>query len=191
VKRFATIRVCALLICVAHIATYAAESVRVTSGALSFGWSEGELDIEGVAGFSLHAPLSASSGNYGPFNQCAFDFCPPGTDVSLHAFWSTPDLSGSVTLRGQNYALGQEGEGGMVGHVEFAGHVVLPEYTSNGTAQISAPFSFEATLTPELPDGSGQPETVSGQGVATLSLTASADRTTWRIDSTVYRFQKK
>ena len=182
--------VCGVLFFATVVPTHAADSVRVTSGALTFGRSNGELDVEGTAHLSMTARLSAASGNYDPFNQCFFDFCPPGTDVSLHAFWSTPDLNGSVTLRGHDYALGKEGDGGIVGHVEFDGHVVLPEYTPDGTAEVSAPFSFQSALTPELPDGSGETEALTGHGTATLSLTMAADGSTWRIDATVYTFEK-
>ena len=192
-NRTSLFAVCGILFFATQIPTHAAHAVRVTSGALTFGDSAGQLNVEGTANLSMSAPLSAASGNYAPFNQCFFDFCPPGTDVSLHAFWSTPDLSGSVTLRGDDYVLGKEGEGGIVGHIQFDGHIVLPEYTADGTTDFSAPFVFEAALTPELPDvpGGGETEALTGHGTATLSLRMAADGSTWRIDAIVYAFEKR
>jgi hypothetical protein len=43
-------------------------------------------------------------------------------------------VGGSATLRGQDYVLGIEGDGGGMAIITFDGSVILPDFNSSGTA---------------------------------------------------------
>src|SRR5438067_5153242 len=88
------------------------DGTRVTSGAMVFGSDTGEITMSGQSGFTESARVSVSGGVYDPWNQCSVPECPPGTQVSLHAFWTGLDLVGTASLRGRDYALGDEGPDG-------------------------------------------------------------------------------
>jgi hypothetical protein len=77
-----------------------------------------------------------------------------------------------------------------MGEVVFSGSVVLPELTQSGTADVSAPFSFEGRMAPHDPSGSTEPETLFGSGTATLHLQLNFDGSTWMIAGATYQFAR-
>ena len=66
------------------------------------------------------------------------------------------------------------------------GSVVLPEFTSSGTADASAPFTFDGQLHVEA---TGETEPITGGGTATLHLRYSAEGPNWVVDSATYQFE--
>jgi hypothetical protein len=166
----------------------ASEGTRITSGAMHFEDTVGGITLEGESGFRMGAGVSVGGGVYDPWTQCSLPDCRPGTEVSLFAHWSGLDLSGTLSLRGKTYVLGQEGEGGAFGSVEFDGSVILPEFTSSGTAEVAAPFLFSGQVAPENPSGLIEFEPISGSGVATLFLSIGYDGTSWIVDRATYEF---
>jgi hypothetical protein len=168
----------------------AADGTRVASGALDFGTTVGRMDVRGQSGLRLQTSVDVSGGVYNPWNQCSDPECPPGTAVSLYAYWSGGDLTGTLNWRGDSYRLGSEGAGGAWGIAEFEGSVILPEFTDSGTAEVSAPFTFSGQFTPENPGGPTHTEPLVGSGTATLTLEVNYDGSSWQIVRTLYEFTR-
>jgi hypothetical protein len=163
------------------------DGTRVTSGTLTFASQQGQIDAGGQADFSMQAFVDSSSGIFDFEDTCnAGPLCQPGTQVSLGARWNGIDLRGTATLRGRHYILGGEGDGHALGDAKFDGTVTMPDFTSSGIAQVSAPFSFSGELTPD--GGSADPLT--GSGIATIDLKESPDGTSWTMTSATYEFRK-
>jgi hypothetical protein len=188
VKRLSTVLSVAAIFGLTLMPSDASEGTRVTSGAMHFEDTVGGITLEGQSGFRMEAGVDVTGGVYDPWNQCLFPECQPGTEVSLFAHWIGLDLNGTVSLRGKTYVLGQEGEGGAFGSVEFDGSVILPEFTSSGTAEVSAPFLFSGQVAPDNPSGLIEFEPISGSGIATLFLSIGYDGTSWSVDRATYEF---
>ncbi len=166
--------------------SHAQGTMHVTSGTLQFGIDQGQLDLRAQSDLTMHAHVFSANGQYAPGEQCSVPECFPGTTVSLHASWFGNDLDGTATLRGHDYILGQEGDGGAVGFADFDGSVVLPDFTSSGAADASAPFTFDGQLHVEA---TGETEPITGGGTATLHLRYSAEGPNWVVDSATYQFE--
>ena len=133
----------------------------------------------------MHADVFADGGQYRP-RDCRVPVCFPGTIVSLHASWSGGDLMGTATLRGHDYVLASEAPNGSAGIANFEGSVVLPEFTSSGTADVSAPFTFNGQ--PKIGEA-GELDLMTGAGTATLHLRYSTEGPSWVVDSATYQFE--
>jgi hypothetical protein len=170
-------------------AAQASDVTHVTSGVFTFE-SVGNIDLSGQSGLHLTSTVSSAAGHFAPENQCDALDCVPGTVMSLNAGWSSPDLGGQLSLRGKDYALGVEGEGGAGGSVEFDGRVTLPDFNGSDTIDVSAPFTLSGGLHyPDVIDGTDT--SLSGQGTATLTMRVSPDGTAWQFVSARYEFAKK
>jgi hypothetical protein len=190
VKRLSTVLSVAAIFGLTLLPSNASDGTRVTSGAMHFEDTVGGITLEGQSGFRMEAGVDVTGGVYDPWNQCSFPECQPGTEVSLFAHWIGLDLNGTVSLRGKTYVLGQEGEGGAFGSVEFDGSVILPEFTGSGTAEVSAPFLFSGQVAPDNPSGLIEFEPISGSGIATLFLSIGYDGTSWSVDRATYEFHR-
>jgi hypothetical protein len=166
--------------------SHAQGTMHVTSGALQFGDVEGQLDLRAQADLTMHGDVFADGGQYRP-GDCRVPVCFPGTTVSLHASWSGGDLMGTATLRGHDYVLASEGPNGSNGIAHFEGSVVLPEFTSSGIADVSAPFTFDGQL--KIGEA-GETDLITGGGTATLHLRLSAEGPNWVVDSATYQFER-
>jgi len=62
---------------------------------------------------------------------------------------------------------------------------VLPEFTSSGTADVSAPFTFDGQI--KIGEA-GETDLMTGGGTATLHLRYSAEGPNWVIDGATYQF---
>jgi hypothetical protein len=169
------------------VPAHAVQGTRVTSGGLTFSGGLGDIEIRGQSGFSMSARVDNVSGIFAPDNQCSDVDCVPGTQVSLNAHWTGNDLPGSASLRGQSYVLGSEGAGAANGIVTFDGSVVLPDFNSTGSVDVSAPFTFSGQLKPE---DAPTAEPLFGSGIATLTFHQSADGSAWQFASATYEFRR-
>jgi hypothetical protein len=185
VKAFVPYLAVGVLVCAVSDPSHAQETMHVTSGALQFGDVEGQLDLRAQADLTMNGDVFADGGQYRP-GDCRVPECFPGTTVSLHASWSGGDLMGTATLRGHDYVLASEGPNGSAGIANFEGSVVLPEFTSSGTADVSAPFTFNGQL--KIGEA-GETDLLTGGGTATLHLRLSAEGPNWVVDSATYQFE--
>jgi hypothetical protein len=188
VKSFATLVTVGPLWFVMMSPAHARDDLRLTSGALEFIDNDrGTIDVRAQSDFSMHAFVFESGGIYRPGDQCSFPECVPGTNVSLFALWSGNDVSGTATLRGHDYVLSSEAADGAAAIVQFDGNVILPDFTSTGTADVSAPFTFVGQIHIEA---TGETMPLTGSGTATLHLLMSQEGPNWNIVSATYQFER-
>jgi hypothetical protein len=188
VKRSSTILSVLFMFLALFVPVHGEQGTRVTSGTFTFASGLGEIHARGQSGFRIDARVDITGGIYNPESQCAELECQPGTEVSLLAHWVGQDLNGPATLRGQDYVLGREGEGGAMGIVTFDGSVILPDFNSSGTAVVTAPFTFTGQLESET---TFEVEPLCGSGVATLQLSEATEGQAWRVTGATYQFLKK
>ena len=167
----------------------AAQGTRITAGTFVFE-NIGDINLQGQSGLRMQAAVDSAGGRFAPKSQCEFPECPPGTPISLSAFWSGQDLRGRASFRGRDFVLGSEGADGAFGTAQFEGTVTAPEFTGNQTVDVAAPFTFSGELA--YPDASGiiQREPLSGGGVAILTLKWSPEGMSWLFSSARYEFTK-
>ena len=169
-------------------AVAAAEPIRITQGAL--------------VGNGLSAQLHAQSGNgrltidgfgdrvggiYAPAESCnATPDCLPGSSLSLDAMWSGSDFTGRATLDGTVYTLSGGNEASTFVH--FIGSWRAPAFDGGDGATVVAPFLFEGLFFyPSRPGFPGTPLSLSGRGLATLTLRRGV-LGSWVLDSARYEF---
>ena len=111
-----------------------------------------------------------------------------GRSTTVKAIMGLATARGQVRFKGQDYVLGQEGAGGALGIARFQGTVTLPDFTSTGTVDVSAPFSFTGQV--EFEDTFAV-EPLTGFGVATLHFTEFSDGSSWVFSGATYEFQRK
>jgi hypothetical protein len=187
-KRDATILSILFLFSALLVSIHGDQGTRLTSGAFTFASGLGEIHAAGQSGFRIDARVDITSGVYDPESHCAELDCQPGTELSLLAHWVGQGVGGSATLRGQDYVLGMEGEGGGMAIVTFDGSVILPDFNSSRTAVVTAPFTFTGQLESET---TFEVEPLSGSGVATLQLSEAAEGQAWRVTAATYQFAKR
>lgn len=170
----------------------AADGLIVKSGSFTYQAHVGHMTLVGTSGLRLQAGVSSSGGIMNPDNQCGFPACEPGTTVvSLGAFWSGLDFTGSLRLRGQEYSLGTGDSTSANGQIRFAGSVEVPAAVGAEPIEVSAPFTVTGSLAyGQNADGSPIVESFSGGGTATLTFRpAPFDPSAWEFVSAVYVFE--
>ena len=166
----------------------AATGIRILSGSLEFASGEAVIDMKGTDGFRFLGGANISGGRFDPASDCGFG-CPPGASVSLAASWSGFDLTGTATLRGQVWRVGEERADGAFMVAEFSGSVTLPPMNDSGTVQVSAPFTLSGRFT--YPSDNPQSTVpLAGTGVARLNFVSDSERTNWVFVSAVYDFEQ-
>jgi len=155
------------------------EDIRVRDGFVDVA-DHSTATLRGTSAFSADALVLYSSGIV-PANICSWspNQCRPGSTLSLHGFWTVPDIAGNVSLRSQTYQLGigrtQCNEMG----IELTGSVVLPP--EGAAATLTAPF----TLSGSIDCGSGR-QRLNGAGSASVFLRWSAPVAAWKVDEIRY-----
>ncbi len=149
-----------------------------------------QVEIRGTQGLRVNGGGDRVGGVFEPLEQCSVPECVPGTVIDLRAFWSGSDFNGGVRLHGKNYPFGSVDDSIFNGLVSFTGTVVAPEFTADGVANVSAPFTWDFMLffPPSL--GGGTIEFV-GSGMATLNLqqvTWADFGSFWRVSGATYAF---
>lgn len=167
--------------------------VRVMSGQLTVVQSGGfsrTLELKGTAGMRLAANFEVAA--FFAADDC--QPCLPGDAVSVDALLSGLSLGGTLTFRGKTYRLGM-GNFDAGAHLVFTGgeQLVMPPFTADGTATLTAPFALGGmfSIPGPPPTGVATQYDVSGQGVATLAFEqrfAAPDVPVWFIKSVVFDF---
>jgi hypothetical protein len=170
----------------------AADGLSIKSGSFTYESHLGHVTLVGTSGLRLQATVSSSGGIMGPDEQCGFPECEAGTTVvGLGAFWSGTDFTGSLRLRGRDYALGSQDSTAANGQVRFNGTVEIPAVVGTEEIEVSAPFTMTGSLAYGL-GADGQPivESMQGAGTATLTFRPSAfDPSAWQFVSAAYVFE--
>jgi len=152
------------LLCAIGVSPVHADPIVITGGSMLY---PGAMTLQGTQGFSFDG---AFGGVVVPLSAC-FTRCEPGETLPIGTFDQGRNVHGDVTYLGESFrveeAAGRAATvGGMV--VEFIGEAVLPP-PGGPTAEVTAPFLFEANIMPPktstLPPG-----TMMGGGLATLTL---------------------
>jgi len=168
-----------------------AQEVRILRGTLSQGADiTGELSVDGTSGVRIDAALSGTHGSLAWDHVCPYVACLPGETVSLRSSYGPGVLTGSgqVTIHGQTYSLWAPD--GAIAQLEFDGAIVLPEFTSSGTAELSVPFAFSGSL--QIPNqkepGTYDVFALRGSGVATAFLYRNYFTMGWAVGGVIYEF---
>ena len=168
-----------------HAAT---DEVRIIRGSLyQPSDSTGDLSVEGTSGVRIDAALNGRYAGIGWDYRCPYVPCLPGDVVTLRAVYGVGVLTGSgqVTIHGQTYSLWSPD--GADAQFEFDGAIVLPEFTSSGTAEVFAPFAFSGSLqVPNKEPGTYDVFELRGSGMATVFLSRS--RNGWIVGGVIYEF---
>jgi hypothetical protein len=170
----------------------ATDEVRIIRGFLSqLSDLNGDLSVEGTSGVRIDAALREHFASIRWDRICPYFPCLPGEVVSIGASYGPSPVTGTgqVTMRGQTYGL-WSGPDGADAQLEFDGAIVLPEFTSSGTAEVSAPFAFSGSLqVPNLKEpGTYDVFELRGSGVATVSLSRSRFTGGWIVGRVIYEF---
>ena len=171
-----------------------AQDVRILRGTMSQpGDFTGDLSVEGASGVRIDASLDGRHATLAWDRACHYFGCQPGEVVSLGAAYGGAGVlpgSGQVTIHGQTYSLWSPG--GANAQFQFDGAIVLPDFTSSGTAELSAPFAFSGSL--QIPNAK-QPGTydvfnLRGSGVATAFVSSRGPyvRDAWTVGGVIYEF---
>jgi hypothetical protein len=168
-----------------------ADEVRIIRGTLSQPADfTGDLSVDGTAGVRIDAALNGLHAGIDWDRICPYTTCLPGDVVSLGAAYGSGITTGSgqVTIRGKTYSLWIPD--GANAQLEFDGAIVLPEFTSSGTAEISAPFAFSGSVQIPNPKEPGTYDLfeLRGSGVATAFLSRSPYTGGWIVGGVIYEF---
>jgi hypothetical protein len=166
-----------------------ADTIHVTSGALQFGSTFGQLSIAGDRGFTLQAGVDITGGIYSPWEACSVPACVPGAVIPLFAYWVGNDLPGVATLDGKTYPrLGSliEIQSAIA---QFNGQAVAPPLGAGSSAVVSAPFTFLGLFLQPTDGFEVLQHELVGSGTATLWLEKNFDGTSWRAVGSVYQFE--
>ena len=155
-----------------------AEPIVITSGLLVF---PGTMTLEGE-GFSFDGRIS-SQAHVAARQQCSIR-CEPGTTISLRVVATGGDVGGVVTYLDESFGVSGFFDGDL--GVVFTGEAVAPPLVGP-TAEVTAPFLFQGSISPPrfstLPRG-----TLTGGGLATLTLRAQSFPSGWQFQRLEYLF---
>ena len=169
-------------------------TIKVLSGELVYDASVSPLatlDLKGTADFRL-ATRNAYVPGYPPTGCSSGAPCGPGVVELNGQPNSYSDLTGTATVRGRTFQLGNGPYDASVGFA-FSGTVTLPPFAGDDLIELSVPFTFTGTFR-GLPRSSTREITADlvGAGIARLRFEAwHLDPTThvWRLASAVYEFE--
>jgi hypothetical protein len=169
----------------------AADALTIKSGSFTYESHLGHITLVGTSGLRLQSTVDPSGGVMDLDNQCGFPACDAGTTVvSLGAFWSGLDFTGSLRLRGREYQLGSGDSTAANGQIRFRGTVEIPAAVGSEEIEVSAPFTMIGSLAHDQ-GADGQPivESMRGAGTATVRFRpAPFDPSAWQLVSAVYVF---
>ena len=168
-----------------------AHEVRIIRGTLSQPADfTGDLSAEGTSGVRIDAALNGLHAGIAWDRICPYVACLPGDVVSLGAGYGSGITTGSgqITIHGQTYSLWSPD--GADAQFQFDGAIVLPEFTTSGTAEVSAPFAFSGSLQIPNPKEPGTYDVfeLRGSGVATAFLSRSRNTGGWIVGGVIYEF---
>jgi hypothetical protein len=167
----------------------AAKPIRILSGQLIFDLATDtfSIDLKGTHGLRLAVTVTDPLAFFAPTLDCLP--CMPGAVVRVDAILVGGSLAGSWRLRGKTFTIGFEPTDPGAG-LQFTGStVVLPPIPEDRTVVLSAPFEFTGTLFSG--DFTAPAETLTGQGVATLTFGVeplTPGQFVWRTTRAVYDF---
>jgi hypothetical protein len=174
-----------------RIPLHADNEVRIIHGTLSQTRdSTGYLNIEGTSGVRIDATLDAHFAGIAWDYVCPYRACLPGEVITLGAVYGTGVFTGSgeVTLRGQTYSLWTGSE--LDAAFQLSGSFVLPEFTDDVTAVVSAPFTCSGFV--QVPSRIAPPTNevfeLVGSGVATVLLVNDPYIGGWVVVNVTYEF---
>lgn len=135
--------------------------------------------LTGDRGFTLEA-LGSTSGRFDLLIGCWPIGCRPGQTVSLEAVWSDRDLTGTATLDGATFRLGEFNSA----HLHFTGSLVMPAAGAE-SAVATAPFLFDGLFFNPFPTG------LAGGGTVRARLAASTlvGDFRWVPEHTLFEFE--
>ena len=192
-KRLAVVVPLVLLSFFAAPSHAATDEIRILRGTLyQLSDSRGDLSVEGTSGLRIDAATDGLRAGIDWDRRCPYVPCLPGEVVSIGASYGpNPGTgTGQVTMRGQTYSLWR-GVDPAFAQLRFDGAIVLPEFTSSGTAEVSVPFAFSGSLQIPNPKEPGTYDVfeLRGSGVATAFLSQNPyTKVGWIVGAVIYEF---
>jgi len=170
----------------------AADALTIKSGSFTYESHLGHITLVGTSGLRIQSTVDPGGGVMELDNQCGFPECEAGTTVvSLGAFWSGLDFTGSLRLRGQEYPLGSGDSTAANGQIRFRGTIEIPAAVGSEEIEVSGPFTMTGSLAyGQGADGSPIVESMLGAGTATVRFRPSPfDPAAWQFVSAAYVFE--
>jgi hypothetical protein len=166
-----------------------ADPVRITNGALDMGSIAGSLLLHGE-GFLLHGGVTVNDGVFQPWLQCRLTpACVPGASLNLNARWSGSALrSTTVTVDGEEFTDVGGANSNASASVNFFASAIAPAFTGETTTLI-VPFLFQGEFVHFNASFQRLVESLSGDGMVTLTLQRNASLGAWNYVAATYEFQ--